>query len=149
MFFQPDAGFEELLASLSISRESRGLPLQKEEPPSEEHLSPQSFALVGPGGRARAVPTVLRPAPPLPSRGLGVIVGAGSSCPGRGSCLFLFALRSPSAPLLSTHCCGRFSPSEAGGPVLSLRRETALGSRRRACWLAGFASRRWFSWFPV
>ncbi|XP_008156797.2 5'-3' exoribonuclease 1 [Eptesicus fuscus] len=39
---QPNTGFEDFLASLNISKVSH-----HEEPPSEEHLSPQSFAMKG------------------------------------------------------------------------------------------------------
>ncbi|XP_066203445.1 5'-3' exoribonuclease 1 [Saccopteryx leptura] len=44
---QPHAGFENFLASLNISRENEVPPSGPEEPPSEEHLSPQSFAMKG------------------------------------------------------------------------------------------------------
>ncbi|XP_045143411.1 5'-3' exoribonuclease 1 isoform X1 [Echinops telfairi] len=44
---KPKPGIENFLASLSISRETEVQPSSPKEPPSEEHLSPQSFALKG------------------------------------------------------------------------------------------------------
>ncbi|XP_036099818.1 5'-3' exoribonuclease 1 isoform X4 [Molossus molossus] len=44
---KPNTGFENFLASLSISKENEVQSSHHEEPPSEEHLSPQSFAMKG------------------------------------------------------------------------------------------------------
>ncbi|XP_045707012.1 5'-3' exoribonuclease 1 isoform X2 [Phyllostomus hastatus] len=44
---KPNTGFENLLASLNISKENEVQSSHHEEPPSEEHLSPQSFAMKG------------------------------------------------------------------------------------------------------
>nr|XP_023476815.1 5'-3' exoribonuclease 1 isoform X1 [Equus caballus] len=44
---QPTPGIEKFLASLNISKESGVQSSHFEEPPSEEHLSPQSFAMKG------------------------------------------------------------------------------------------------------
>ncbi|KAM5333043.1 5'-3' exoribonuclease 1 isoform 2-T2 [Glossophaga mutica] len=44
---QPNTGFENFLASLNISKENEVQSSHHEEPPSEEHLSPQSFAMKG------------------------------------------------------------------------------------------------------
>ncbi|XP_053774490.1 5'-3' exoribonuclease 1 isoform X2 [Desmodus rotundus] len=44
---KPDTGFENFLASLNISKENEVQSSHHDEPPSEEHLSPQSFAMKG------------------------------------------------------------------------------------------------------
>ncbi|KAG8511433.1 5'-3' exoribonuclease 1, partial [Galemys pyrenaicus] len=44
---KPKPGIENFLASLNISKESEVPSSHHEEPPSEEHLSPQSFAMKG------------------------------------------------------------------------------------------------------
>ncbi|XP_023388934.1 5'-3' exoribonuclease 1 isoform X2 [Pteropus vampyrus] len=44
---QPNTGIENFLASLNISKENEVQSSHHEEPPSEEHLSPQSFAMKG------------------------------------------------------------------------------------------------------
>ncbi|XP_054431065.1 5'-3' exoribonuclease 1 [Pteronotus mesoamericanus] len=44
---KPNTGFENFLASLNISKEHEVQSSHHEEPPSEEHLSPQSFAMKG------------------------------------------------------------------------------------------------------
>ncbi|XP_053528818.1 5'-3' exoribonuclease 1 isoform X1 [Artibeus jamaicensis] len=44
---KPNTGFENFLASLNISKENEVQSSHHEEPPSEEHLSPQSFAMKG------------------------------------------------------------------------------------------------------
>ena len=46
LFLQPNPGIENFLASLNISRENEIQSSHREEPPSEELLSPQSFAMV-------------------------------------------------------------------------------------------------------
>ncbi|PNJ36237.1 XRN1 isoform 13, partial [Pongo abelii] len=42
---QPNSGIENFLASLTISKENEVQSSHHGEPPSEEHLSPQSFAM--------------------------------------------------------------------------------------------------------
>ncbi|KAM9604547.1 5'-3' exoribonuclease 1 isoform 2-T2 [Trichechus inunguis] len=44
---QPNPGIENFLASLNISKENKVQASHHKEPPSEEHLSPQSFAMKG------------------------------------------------------------------------------------------------------
>ncbi|KAM5292537.1 5'-3' exoribonuclease 1 isoform 2-T2 [Ctenodactylus gundi] len=44
---KPDSGIENFLASLNISKESEVRSSHHREPPAEEHLSPQSFAMKG------------------------------------------------------------------------------------------------------
>ncbi|KAM9190053.1 5'-3' exoribonuclease 1 isoform 6-T6 [Dugong dugon] len=44
---QPNPGIENFLASLNISKENEVQASHHKEPPSEEHLSPQSFAMKG------------------------------------------------------------------------------------------------------
>nr|KAF6476912.1 5'-3' exoribonuclease 1 [Rousettus aegyptiacus] len=44
---QPNTGIENFLASLNISKDNEVQSSHHEEPPSEEHLSPQSFAMKG------------------------------------------------------------------------------------------------------